>query len=123
VDVDVLIGLNVIAQGSAPFPALQVGKLAQDAGMELSDEGVFHFRDERGESLFSLCNHDSAPFSKGKLDGMSTRGVTLLLDVPRVGDGIHVSTGWWPKKAGEFGGLLVDDNNRPFPVIAKIRLS
>jgi hypothetical protein len=126
VDVDVLIGLNVIAQGSTPFPALQVGKLAEDAGMELSDEGVFHFRDERGESLFSLCNHDSAPFSKGKLEGMSTRGVTLLLDVPRVGDGIHVfdrMVALGRKLANEFGGLLVDDNNRPLSEagIAKIR--
>jgi ZipA, C-terminal FtsZ-binding domain len=126
VDVDVLIGLNVVAQGTASFSGRDVAQLAQAAGMQLSEEGIFHCRDEGGESLFSLCNQASMPFSQASLDDLTTHGVTLLFDVPRVGDGLTVfdrMAALGRKLASELGGLLVDDNSRPLTDagIAKIR--
>lgn len=116
VDVDVLIGLNVVAQKGAAFPATKIRALAEAAGMKLTPEGVFHYCNERGDSLFSLCNHESAPFLQDQIKQLSTHGVTLVFDVPRVADGLRVfdqMAALARKMAGALGGALVDDNIRP----------
>lgn len=115
-DVDVLIGLNVVAQGGASFPATKIRTLAEVSGMTLEREGVFHYRNEHGISLYSLCNHESSPFTPDDVKNLSTHGVTLLFDVPRVPDGVHVfdqMTALGRKLANSLGGMLVDDNIRP----------
>jgi Cell division protein len=115
VDVDVLIGLNVVARGDGGVLVAKVLREAQGAGMVLGVDGSFQLLDSRGESLFSLCNHDAEPFS---VDAVlpDTPGVTLQFDVPRVPDGLKVFDGmvsFGRKLANEVGGLLVDDNMRP----------
>jgi FtsZ-interacting cell division protein ZipA len=115
-DVDVLIGLNVVVQGGAVFPATKIRSLAESSGMTLEPEGVFHFRNERGTSLYSLCNHESSPFNPDNIKNLSTHGVTLLFDVPRVPDGLRVfdqMTALGRKLSNSLGGILVDDNIRP----------
>lgn len=115
-EVDVLIGLNVVAQGGASFPATKIRSLAEVSGMTLEREGVFHFRNEHGVSLFSLCNQESSPFTPDDVKNLSTHGVTLLFDVPRVPDGVQVfdqMTALGRKLANSLGGMLVDDNIRP----------
>lgn len=115
-DVDVLIGLNVVAQGGASFPATKIRSLAEVSGMTLEPEGVFHYRNEQGVSLYSLCNHESSPFTPDDVKNLSTHGVTLLFDVPRVPDGVQVfdqMTALGRKLANSLGGMLVDDNIRP----------
>lgn len=115
-DVDVLIGLNVVAQGGDSFPATKIRSLAEASGMTLEREGVFHFRNNHGVSLYSLCNHESSPFTPDDVKNMSTHGVTLLFDVPRVPDGVQVfdqMTALGRKLANSLGGMLVDDNIRP----------
>lgn len=116
VDVDVLIGLNVVARGDETLPMSKVRLEAGNAGMALAADGTFQLLDSRGEVLYSLCNHESTPFSTDGLDSLETHGITLLFDVPRVPDGIKsfnnmVALG--RKLAHEVGGMLVDDNLRP----------
>ena len=116
VDVDVLIGLNVVAQGGSAFPATKIRALAEAAGMKLTPEGVFHYCNDRGDSLFSLCNHESAPFLADQIKQLSTHGVTLVFDVPRVADGVRVfdqMASLGKRMASALGGALVDDNIRP----------
>jgi hypothetical protein len=115
VDVDVLIGLNVVARGEGAVQLAKVLKEAEGSGMVLGVDGVYQLIDSRGESLYSLCNHDAEPFSheNGQHD---SQGVTLQFDVPRVPDGLKVFDGmvaFGRKLANEVGGLLVDDNMRP----------
>lgn len=115
VDVDVLIGLNVVARGEGAVQLAKVLKEAEGSGMVLGVDGVYQLIDSRGESLYSLCNHDAEPFSheNGQRD---SQGVTLQFDVPRVPDGLKVFDGmvaFGRKLANEVGGLLVDDNMRP----------
>jgi len=115
-EVDVLIGLNVVAQSGINFPATKIRTLAEVAGMTLEREGVFHYRNEHGISLYSLCNQESSPFTLEDVKNMSTHGVTLLFDVPRVPDGLQVfdqMTALGRKLANSLGGMLVDDNIRP----------
>lgn len=115
-DVDVLIGLNIIARGTALLPVAKIRQEIEATGMRLQADGSYHLLDSRNETLFSLVNREQQPFSADMPDMPETRGMTLLFDVPRVPDGLKsfdsmVTLG---RKLGhESGGLLVDDNMRP----------
>ncbi len=115
VDVDVLIGLNVVARGEGVMKLAKVMKEVETTGMVLGVDGAYRLIDSRGESLYSLCNHDAEPFSHTALQ-QDTQAVTLQFDVPRVPDGLKVfdsMVSFGRKLANEVGGLLVDDNMRP----------
>lgn len=116
VDVDVLIGLNVVSRGNEVFSGTKISALAQRAGMVLAVDGVYQSRNAAGEVVYSLCNHESAPFSANAAATFVTHGVTLLFDLPRVVDGLAVFDRMAALAhliAGELGGQLVDDNIRP----------
>ena len=84
--------------------------------MKLDSEGVFHYRNEHGDSLFSLCNHESMPFTPDNIKQLTTHGVTLVFDVPRVADGLRVfdqMAALGGRMTHALGGVLVDDNIRP----------
>jgi FtsZ-interacting cell division protein ZipA len=77
---------------------------------------VFHYRDESRQTLFTLDNHEPAPFLPEQIKHLSTGGVTLLLDVPRVADGqaaLELMLALGVQLAQELGGTLVDDNRVP----------
>jgi FtsZ-interacting cell division protein ZipA len=116
VDVDVLIGLNVVARGEGAVNLARIVRDAESSGMVLGIDGVFQLFDSRGEPLYALCNHDAEPFSATVVEGQTSQGVTLQFDVPRVPDGLKVFDGmvaFGRKLANEIGGILVDDNLRP----------
>lgn len=116
VDVDVLIGLNVVARGEGAVNLARIVREAESSGMVLGIDGVFQLLDSRGEPLYALCNHDAEPFSATVVEGQTSQGVTLQFDVPRVPDGLKVFDGmvaFGRKLANEVGGILVDDNLRP----------
>ncbi len=83
-DVDVAIGVNVIAAEGESFSGARVRALAEGEGLTLEPDGVFHLEDENGQTLLTLSNQEAAMFLPEAVNGMTTRGVTLLLDVPRV---------------------------------------
>ncbi|WP_310446742.1 cell division protein ZipA C-terminal FtsZ-binding domain-containing protein [Thiobacillus sp.] len=116
VDVDVLIGLNVVARGEGAVNLTRIVREAEGSGMVLGMDGVFQLLDSRSEQLYALCNHDAEPFSNEVVEGQTSQGVTLQFDVPRVPDGLKVFDGmvaFGRKLANEVGGILVDDNLRP----------
>lgn len=116
VDVDVLIGLNVVARGEGAVNLTRIVHEAESSGMVLGGDGVFQLLDSRGEPLYALCNHDAEPFAVEAVEGQTSQGVTLQFDVPRVPDGLKVFDGmvaFGRKLANETGGILVDDNLRP----------
>lgn len=111
--VDVAIGVNVVATGDAVFSGTKIRALAEAAGFKLEPDGVFHFRDEHRRTLFTLDNHEPAPFLPEQIKTLSTSGITLLLDVPRVADGLDVLEKMIDIARGlasALGGRLVDDN-------------
>lgn len=127
VDVDVLIGLNVVARGEGTVNLTRIVRDAEGSGMVLGMDGVFQLLDSRSEQLYALCNHDAEPFSNEVVEGQTSQGVTLQFDVPRVPDGLKVFDGmvaFGRKLANEVGGILVDDNLRPLTDtgIEKIRM-
>jgi len=115
-DMDVAIGINVVAQSGAVFSGEQVAEAALAAGFSLEADGVFHRRDDAGQTLFTLENHEPEAFAKDRLASMQTPGVTLLLEVPRIADGAaaldrmaHAGA----MIAEALGGFVVDDNRVP----------
>ena len=111
--VDVAIGVNIVAPEGQPFPGTHVRTAAEIAGFKLEPDGVFHFRGDGRQTLFTLDNHEPAPFLPESIKELSTTGITLLLDVPRVASGgaalqrmLEVAD----QLAAALGGRLVDDN-------------
>jgi FtsZ-interacting cell division protein ZipA len=113
-EVDVLIGLNIIASDSRPFTSEAIHKEATVAQMTLEADGAYHARDAFGHTLFTLTNQDDQPFPRDGR-GLTVHGLTLLFDVPRVADGLAVfdrMTRLGFDLAWRLEGRLVDDNGR-----------
>jgi FtsZ-interacting cell division protein ZipA len=114
-EVDIAIGINVVA-ATGKFSGTRIRSLAEAAGFKLESEGVFQYRDEARRTLFTLDNHEPAPFLPEQIKHLNTSGVTLLLDVPRVADGhaaLELMLTIGRELARELGGSLVDDNRVP----------
>ena len=114
--VDVQIGLNVVAR-EAPFVGTKIRALAESQGWVLAEDGGFHAVDGEGRELFSVSNLDGAAFSPEEMRTLHTRGITLLLDVPRIANGVQAFEQMLVSArqlAETLGGTVVDDNNSPF---------
>ena len=114
--VDISIGLNVIAQNDQTFHGTKLRALSEAAGFKLLEDGAFHYLNEQGESLFTLSCHEAVSFTPEQIKNLSVRGVTLLLDVPRVASGIRVFDQMLTcarQFAASLNGVLVDDNRIP----------
>ena len=112
-DVDIAVGVNVVTHDGGPFSGTNLRGLAEAAGMRLEGDGRFCLRDEQGELLFSLDNHEPMPFVAEQIKTMFTTGVTFLLDVPRVSDAAAAFERMLETArnlATALGGRLVDDN-------------
>ncbi|MCB1887004.1 MAG: cell division protein ZipA C-terminal FtsZ-binding domain-containing protein [Rhodocyclaceae bacterium] len=114
--VDVQIGLNVVAT-EEPFPGTKIRALAESQGWVLQEDGAYLAADADGRSLFAMSNLDGAPFAPSDMKAMQTRGMTLLLDVPRTGQGLAAFERMLTSArqlAETLNGAVVDDNNAPF---------
>ncbi len=125
-ETDVAIGLNVVAQSGAAFAGEQIAAAAEAAGFTLEADGLFHWQDAAGETLFTMENQGPEPFYDERLAAMQTSGLTLLLDVPRVTDGaaaLDRMAQAAASVASALGGLVVDDNRVPLQdaAVARIR--
>lgn len=115
-DVDVMVGLNVIARTGQVFHGTKIRALAEAAGLHLQPGGVFHCLDEQGGALFSLDNQEPEPFLIDKIRSLTTPGITFLLDVPRVSDGLRAfdrMVAMSRSFADSLDGMLADDNRVP----------
>lgn len=111
-DVDVAIGLNIVAASGEPFTGTKLRSCAEAAGFRL-EGGTFRLFDANGLSLFSLEHQQGEPFDPDRLRTAGLDGVTLLLDVPRVSQGVKVfdqMVDVGRQFASALGGALVDDN-------------
>lgn len=111
--VDVAIGVNIVASEGQTFAGTRIRAAAESVGFKLEPDGMFHFRGGGRQALFTLDNHEPAPFLPESIKGLSTSGITLLLDVPRVANGGEVLARMLnvaENLASAIGGRLVDDN-------------
>jgi FtsZ-interacting cell division protein ZipA len=125
-DVDVMIGMNLVAPVGSNLTGTKIRGLAESQGMTLKGDGSFHFPAPDGSTLFALTNMEPRPFQSHSLANQTTRGLTFLLDVPKVARDsraldqmITVAR----RLAGSLEATLVDDNRAPLSDtgVAKIR--
>ncbi len=83
-ELDQMIGLNLLPNGEITLGANEVAEVMQAAGMKLQADGAFHLPDAQGHTIFSVCNVENNPFQHHTFNHMRVKGLTLLLDVPRV---------------------------------------
>ena len=113
IDVDIAVGLNVVARTGVPFAGRKIQQAIDRAGLAGDAQLQFVLRDAAGRALFNLVNQEGAAFRPGALQDAASRGLTLLLDVPRVADGVGVFDRMAVvarELAADLGGMLVDDN-------------
>lgn len=127
VEVDVMIGINIISKDGGAFTGTKIRALAEASGFKLESGGAFNYHDENGVVPFSLSNYEAAPFLADSMRTLTTHGVTFLLDVPRAPNG-EKTFDQMTHLAGIFsttlGGIMVDDNRVPLSDsgIGKIKL-
>jgi hypothetical protein len=114
--VDVQIGVNVVSRDGSGFPGTKLRGVAEAAGLSLLGDGAFHVQDDLGRTLYTLSNRDGQPFAAESMKALTTAGVTLSLDVPRVPDGPGVFNRMFlvaQQLAQTLNGTVVDDNGAP----------
>lgn len=114
-EVDVVVGINLVAQPGRPIAGTRLRGLAEAAGFRL-ERGVLVFPDGQGGARFTLEQQSGAPITADSLRTLQATAVTLLLDVPRLADGVAafdqmVAVG--RQLAQSLGASLVDDNQVP----------
>lgn len=115
-EVDVMIGINIISKDDGAFVGTKIRALAEASGFRLESEGIFKYRDDSNNILFTLNNYESASFLPENMKSLTTHGVTFLLDVPRVAHGERVfeqMTHLAKIFSNTLGGIMVDDNRVP----------
>jgi FtsZ-interacting cell division protein ZipA len=112
-EVDQMAGINMVPPGERLLAGSRIAQAAALQGMMLESDGAFHLPDAHGRSLFTLINMDTRPFQRHTLEAASSKGLTLLLDVPRV-ERPAEQFGFMVKVAREFAKELqvnlVDDH-------------
>jgi len=113
-EVDIRVAVHIMSE-SAPLTGTQLAGLAKAAGFGLDEpDGKFRLRDEAGRVICALANFEPTPLNVDGLDGLSTRGVTLELDVPRTPHGAFARFRDSARMfARELKARVVDDNREP----------
>jgi hypothetical protein len=126
-DVDIAIGINVVTGDGTPFTGARIRALAEKIAFRLEPDGVFYARTAAGDVLYTLDNHEPMPFVPEQMRALHTRGVTFLLDVPRVPTALAAFDDMLAAArtfATDLDGTLVDDNRAQLSdaAIAAIRM-
>ncbi|MGB8339789.1 MAG: cell division protein ZipA C-terminal FtsZ-binding domain-containing protein [Burkholderiales bacterium] len=115
--VDIEIGVNVVSRSGVAFQGTKVRALCEAAGLKLDpDSGVFQSTNERGEPQFVLANLEPRAFTPEQIKNLTTQGLTILLDVPRVADSTKQFQHMMQLArtlADGLGGEVVDDARKP----------
>lgn len=113
--VDTQVGINVIGRNMA-FSPTRLRTLIERCGAEFAADGSAVIADEAGNPQYVILDHDGQSLAPNLLAGATVRGLTFLLDVPRVagGDAVFARMVQAAKDfAGTLGGELVDDQRLP----------
>jgi FtsZ-interacting cell division protein ZipA len=116
-DLDVQIGLTILKNDLGQILGTRLRGVAEATGFRLTSAGQFEYvQDETGTTLYALQNYKQEPFTPEGLRMMTTPGVVLLLDVPRVADPVRAFDQMRlvaKRMTQTLEGVLVDDNRRP----------
>ncbi|MEQ1883277.1 MAG: cell division protein ZipA C-terminal FtsZ-binding domain-containing protein, partial [Burkholderiales bacterium] len=112
-EVDVQLGINVVARSGEIFAGSKIRALAEASGMKLQLEGEFQLHDAGKALVYCLVNQQPPPFGTDNIRNLTTPGVTFLFDVPRTRDGLETFERMVTASrsmADALDGLITDDN-------------
>jgi len=115
-DLDVQIGLTILKAELGQIAGTRLRGVAEASGFRHDPAGQFEYVDEVGNVLWRLQNYRQEPFTVDNLRVLTTPGIVLLIDVPRVADPVRVFDQMRliaKRLAQTLEGVLVDDNRRP----------
>jgi len=113
-EIDIRVAVHIISD-AAPLTGTQLAALAKAAGFRLGEpDGKFRLPDEAGRIICALANFEPTPLNIDGLRALSTRGVTLELDVPRAPYEAFTRFRQSAQMlARELKARIVDDNREP----------
>ncbi len=115
-DVDVQIAIHLVSRDGTPFAGTKLRGLAEAAGMVLGTDRQFSFIDDDGLTVYALVNKEAQAFQAETMREIATRGVSLLLDVPRAPGGtasFRAMTLVAQRLSHSLNAAIVDDNGNP----------
>lgn len=113
--VDTQVGVNVVGRNMA-FSAARLRTLLERHAGDYAEDGSAVVVDPAVGPQFVIFDHDGQPLAPGAGNGITVRGLTFLLDVPRTARGAAVFSRMVEIAkdfAGTLGGELVDDQRLP----------
>ena len=113
--VDTQVGINVVGRNMA-FSAARLRTLIERNTADFGEDGGALVTDTEGNTQFVIFDHDGQSLAPDGIASATIRGLTFLLDVPRVADGARVFARMVQIArdfAGTLGGELVDDQRQP----------
>lgn len=115
-EIDQMIGINLLPNGGITLGANEVAEVVQPLGMQLQVDGGFHLQDAKSFTIYSLCNVENPPFQHHTFNHMRVKGLTLLMDVPRVENPVarfDEMVTLAHKLGKQLGAAVVDDYQAP----------
>jgi len=117
-DEELLLVTSVVATAEQPFKGDALRKAFANNGVQFGEHGIFHRltrRDGADVPVFSVANmFKPGDFGRGDLEGFTTPGITLFLQLPTVIDGLQAFDDFVhtaERLAVELGGQLQDDKH------------
>ncbi len=113
-EIDIRVAVHIVS-GTAPISGTQLAGVAKATGFRLDEpDGKFRLRDGAGRVICALANFEQTPLSPDGLNALSTRGVTLELDVPRTPHGAFAQFRDCAQTLAQgLKARIVDDNREP----------
>jgi|GEM_PF-409902 hypothetical protein len=114
-DVDIIVGMNVVAAAGQTISGGRVARWAETHGMTLGKDGSYHLLNPQGYTVWRLNNRDPRPFTPSGVAQMTVTGVTFLLDVPMVQSANEKLSPMFDAAATlarELGARVLDDNGQ-----------
>lgn len=78
--VDQTIAIHLVSPTS--ISGVELRSSVTNIGFKLGEDGVFHYTDASGSTMFSISSLNNEPFTNALLDNQSYKGFTMLLDIP-----------------------------------------
>jgi len=115
-ELDIQVALNAVKLGGPAVSGAAVQHAAQSIGAVLDAEGRYGLNTEEGAQVFAVSNLEPQPFRADRMATLSTRGLTISMDVPRAPDSAEAFqhfVSFSRDLARSLDADLVDDNRRP----------
>ncbi len=113
--IDIGIGLNLLPNHADGFSSIRIAELAQSVQLRFNTKTQsYHALNPSSRSVFSLIAIDNAPLNLASGEEILVSGLTFLLEVPTVANGLQVFDHMYKiarDMATALDATLVDDNH------------